>query len=51
MVTRMGFEPMNVCVKGICVNRFTNAPFRKQEAVEGIEPSLNSFADLFIYQK
>ena len=26
MVTCTGFEPMNVCVKGICVNRFTNRP-------------------------
>ena len=27
MVTRTGFEPVNVCVKGIWVNRFSNAPF------------------------
>ena len=27
LVTRTGFEPVNVCVKGIWVNRFSNAPF------------------------
>ena len=27
MVTRAGFEPTNACVKGMCVNRFTNGPF------------------------
>ena len=26
MVTRTGFEPINACVKGMCVNRFTNGP-------------------------
>ena len=26
MVTRTGFEPVNACVKGMCVNRFTNGP-------------------------
>ena len=26
MVTRTGFEPINACVKGMCVNRFTNRP-------------------------
>lgn len=26
MVTPSGFEPENVCVKGICVNHFTTAP-------------------------
>ena len=31
MVTGTGFEPVNVCVKGICVNRFTNPPFKKNK--------------------
>ena len=26
MVTRTGFEPVNACVKGRCVNHFTNGP-------------------------
>ena len=26
MVTSMGLEPMNPCVKGTCVNHFTNWP-------------------------
>ena len=26
MVTSMGFEPMNVALRGRCVNRFTNWP-------------------------
>lgn len=27
MVTCTGFEPINACVKGMCVNRFTNRPY------------------------
>ncbi len=27
MVTRTGFEPVHACVKGMCVNRFTNGPY------------------------
>lgn len=26
LVTRMGFEPMDVALRGLCVNRFTNEP-------------------------
>ena len=37
MVTRMGLEPMNVCVKGICVNRFTNVP-KKWSGRRGSNP-------------
>jgi hypothetical protein len=37
MVTSTGFEPMNVCVKGICVNRFTNWP-QKMVGLGGLEP-------------
>ena len=28
LVTGTGFEPVNACVKGTCVNRFTNPPKR-----------------------
>ena len=34
LVTRTGFEPMNVCVKGICVNRFTNGPLINGSSLE-----------------
>ena len=27
MVTPTGFEPVNACVKGMCVNHFTKAPY------------------------
>ena len=27
LVTRTGFEPMSACVKGMCVNHFTNGPY------------------------
>ena len=42
MVTDTGFEPVYVCVKGICVNRFTNPPklYKKTRGNKGIEPSL-----------
>ena len=30
LVTRMGFEPMNACVKGMWVNRFSNGPLCKR---------------------
>ena len=26
LVTHMGFEPMNVALRGLCVNHFTNGP-------------------------
>lgn len=28
LVTRMGFEPMNVALRGQCVNHFTNEPYK-----------------------
>lgn len=31
MVTRTGFEPVNACVKGKWVNRFSNAPSFNRE--------------------
>jgi hypothetical protein len=31
LVTRTGFEPVNACVKGMCVNRFTNGPLKMAE--------------------
>lgn len=37
MVTRTGFEPVNVPVKGVCVNHFTNGP-SKLAPETGIEP-------------
>ena len=40
MVTSTGFEPVNACVKGMCVNRFTNWPVIKNKMVGlgGLEP-------------
>ena len=41
LVICMGFEPMNVALRGRCVNRFTNRPLRSHLA-----PLLNCyFAD------
>ena len=37
MVTRTGFEPVNACVKGMWVNRFSNGPYMALEA--GLEPA------------
>ena len=31
MVTSTGFEPVSVAVKGRCVNRFTNSPWRLKQ--------------------
>ena len=39
MVTRTGFEPVNACVKGMCVNRFTNGPFSFMAPEIGLEPT------------
>src|SRR5574344_1169937 len=38
LVTRTGFEPINACVKGMCVNHFTNGP-KQMVGLNGLEPS------------
>ena len=40
MVTRMGFEPMNACVKGMCVEPLhQRAIIYKMVGLNGLEPS------------
>ena len=39
MVTRTGFEPMNACVKGMCVQPLHQRAINKMVGLNGLEPS------------
>ena len=42
MVTRTGFEPVNACVKGMWVNRFSNEPHGAWSRTRTYDRSVNS---------